>query len=82
VVALRTDPPRPTLAQGLTVWVITSFLSAAAVLFVLQRFFPEVKRRILNYAGLPDSTPNAVFILVLLVVGVAVQTAWWMIRRR
>ena len=59
-----------------------SFLGATAVLFVMQRFFPEVKAGILGFAGLPAATPNAVFILVLLVVGVAVQAAWWMIRHR
>ncbi len=82
VAALRTDPPSLTFAQRLSVWVMTSFLGATAVLFVMRRFFPEVKAGILSFAGLPAATPNAVFILVLLVVGVAVQAAWWMIRRR
>ena len=48
----------------------------------MQRFFPDVKAGILSFAGLPAATPNAVFILALLVVGVTVQAAWWMIRRR
>jgi hypothetical protein len=59
-----------------------SLLGATAVLFVMQRFFPNVKAGILSFAGLPAATPNAVFILLLLVVGVAVQAAWSMIRRR
>jgi hypothetical protein len=80
--ALRTDPPSLTLAQRLSVWVMMSLLGATAVLFVMQRFFPNVKAGILSFAGLPAATPNAVFILLLLVVGVAVQAAWSMIRRR
>ena len=74
-------PPSLTLAQRLSVWFLTSFLGATAVLLVL-RFFPETKASIIGFAGLPAVTPNAVIILVLLVVGVAVQAAWWMIRRR
>ena len=80
--ALRTARPSLTLAQRLSVWVLTSFLGATAILFVVQRFSPEVKAGIRGFAGLPAATSNAVFILVLLVVGVTVQAAWWMIRRR
>ncbi len=80
--ALRTDPPSLTLAQRSSVWVMTSSLGATAVLIVMQRFFPEAKAGILDLVGLPAATPNAVFILVLLVVGVAAQAALWMIRRR
>lgn len=81
VAAFRRDPPPLTLAQRMSVWIMTSLLGATAVLFVM-RFFPEAKAGLLDFAGLPAATPNAVFILVLLVVGVAVQAAWRMIRRR
>jgi len=60
---------------------VMSFLGATALLFVMQVFFPEAKASIIDFAGLPAATPNAVFILVLLAVGVAAQAAWWMIRR-
>jgi hypothetical protein len=80
--ALSTDPPSLTLAQRLSVWIMMSFLGATAALFLMQRFFPEVKAGILDFVGLPPATPNAVFILVLLVVGVTLQAVWWIIRRR
>jgi hypothetical protein len=81
VATLRSDPPSLTLAQRLSVWAVMSFLGATALLFVMQVFFPEAKASIIDFAGLPAATPNAVFILVLLAVGVAAQAAWWMIRR-
>jgi hypothetical protein len=80
--AFRTDPPSLTLAQRSSVWFMMSFLGATVVLVVMQRFFPGVKEGIQSAAGLPAETPNAVFLLLLAVVGVAVQAAWWMIRRR
>lgn len=82
VAALRTDPPSLTLGQRLSVWIMTSSLGATAVFVVMQRFFPEAKASILGLVGLPPVTPNAVVILVLLVAGVAVQAAWWTLRRR
>lgn len=81
VATLRTDPRSLGLAQRSSVWVMTSFLGATAVLFVM-RFFPGAKASILGLVRLPAETPNAVLILVSLVVGVVVQAAWWMIRRR
>jgi hypothetical protein len=82
VAALRSDPPSLTLAQRLSVWLLTSFLGATAAGFVMERFFPEVKARVIPLVGVPAVTHNALFVLVLLVVGVAVQAVWWMIRRR
>jgi hypothetical protein len=81
VAALRRDPPSLTLAQRLSVWFLTSFLGATAVGFLVGRFFPEVMADIFGLGGLPPVTRNGLFVLVLIVAGVAVQALWWMIRR-
>lgn len=82
MIALRRDPPSLTLPQRLSVWFVTSFLGATALVFLLGRFFPEVKANIFGLRGLPPVTRDGLFVLVLIVAGVTVQALWWMIRRR
>lgn len=82
VVAPRTAPPSLTLAHRLSVWFLTSFLGATAVGFLMGRFLPKVKANIVGLGGLPPVTRDGLFVLVLIVVGVALQALWWMIRRR
>jgi hypothetical protein len=82
VSALRNASPTLTLPQRLSVWFLTSFIGAAVVGFVMGRFFPEAKANILGLAQLQAATRDSLFVLVLIVAGVAVQALWWMIRRR
>jgi hypothetical protein len=82
VVPFRRDPPSLTLSQRFSVWFLSSFLGATAVAFVLGRVLPEVKAGIFGLGNLPPVTRDGLFVLILIVAGVAVQSLWWMIRRR
>ena len=82
VSALRNGSPTLTLAQRLSIWFLTSFLGAAVVGFVMGRFFPDAKANIFGLAQLQAATRDSLFVLVLIVAGVAVQALWWMVRRR
>ncbi len=82
VAAFKSDPPSLDLSQRVSVWLLTSFLGANAVWFVMARFFPEAKASIPGLAGLPTFTRNIVFVLALIVAGVTIQALWWKIRRR
>jgi hypothetical protein len=70
--AFRSGLPSLTIGQRLSSWVMTSFVGAGAVLVVIQRFFPALK----------GSLPNLIVILILAVIGVILQAAWWRVRRR
>lgn len=59
-----------------------AFLGATAVVMVVQRFLPELKAVILDFAGLPMAPPSIAFVLALMVLGLMVQALWWVIRRR
>jgi hypothetical protein len=82
VAALRKDPPSLTLTQRLSVWFLTSFLGATAAGFLMGRLFPETKANLFGLGNLPATTRHGLFVLVLMVAGVAIQALWWVIRRK
>jgi hypothetical protein len=79
---LRNDPPSLPLTQRFSVWFLTSFLGATAVGALMCRFLPDAKATIFGLGALPPVTRDGLFALVLIMAGVIVQAAWWMIRRR
>jgi hypothetical protein len=82
VSALKGNPLPLTLAQRMSVWLLTSFLAATALGFLLGRFYPDVKANLLGLGTLPPVTRDGIFVLMLMVAGVAVQALWWIMRRR
>jgi hypothetical protein len=82
VAALRRDPPSLTLTQRLSVWFLTSFLGATAVGVLAGRLFPEAKANLFGLGSLPPTTRDGLFVLVLIVAGVAIQALWWVVRRK
>jgi hypothetical protein len=71
-----------TLSQRFSVWILTSFLGATALGFLMGRFFPDAKADLFGLGALPEVTRNGIFVLVLIVAGVVVQALWWIARRR
>jgi hypothetical protein len=49
---------------------------------VIGRFFPDTKARIPGLSERPTVTRDIVFVLVVLLAGVAAQALWWVMRRR
>ena len=80
--AVKRDPPPITLPQRMSVWLLTSFLTATALGFLLGRFYPDVKPNLFGLGTLPPVTRDGIFVLMLMVAGVAVQALWWFARRR
>ena len=82
MVAHKTNPPSLPPSQRLSVWFLTSFLGATAVSMLAGRFFPDIQANMFGLGALPAITRDSLFVLILIVAGVAVQALWWMIRRR
>jgi hypothetical protein len=61
---------------------LTSFLGATVIGLVIGRFFPDTKAGIPGLSKLPTVTRDIVFVLVVLLAGVATRALWFALRRR
>jgi hypothetical protein len=65
----------------IAIWLLTSILFATLGTFVITRFVPTLLSYISLSDALPTGTRNIVIWLILVVMAVCTQAAWWLIRR-
>jgi hypothetical protein len=75
-------PQSPSIASQMPIWWLASFLVAIGLSFVIERFVPSVVALAPGFGALPSLARNVLFVLVLTLLGVVIQAAWWVAHKR
>ena len=76
------SPQSFSIASQMPIWWLTSFLVAVGLSVVIERFVPSVAALAPGFGTLPSLARNVVFVLVLTLLGVVIQAAWWVAHKR